>query len=151
SLFVTTSVLLAAVARIETDRGGIPSLSWIRGVVRARVTDIHVLAARKVAYQQDRMSRRRGLIRVVSSWRRAKARRFAPVRTLCRDTRLSTPTHRPSRPARAAPPAWGRAAGGGPASAPPPGAGPCRRTPPRDTRWPAGNWGAGGAPPGRRS
>ncbi|HKA31056.1 MAG TPA: hypothetical protein VKH82_16875, partial [Candidatus Binatia bacterium] len=39
---------------------------------RARVTDIHVLAARKVVYEQDRTSRRRGLIRGVSSWRRAK-------------------------------------------------------------------------------
>jgi hypothetical protein len=45
SLFVTTSVLLATSNRSTWK---IPSLSWIRGVVRARVTDIHVLAARKV-------------------------------------------------------------------------------------------------------
>src|SRR5262249_37800763 len=69
SLFVATSLLLATSNRSTWK---IPSLSWIRGVGRARVTDIHVLAARKVVYEQDRTSRRRGLIRGVSSWRRAK-------------------------------------------------------------------------------
>ena len=49
SLFVTTSVLLATLNR---SRWKMPSLFWIRGVVRERVADIHVLAARKVADQQ---------------------------------------------------------------------------------------------------